>query len=205
MNFKLLTCIFALSCCLSGAALAEDAAPAANPGQAKAASCAACHGIDGNSVNPQWPSLAGQNAQYIAKQLHLFKSGARISPTMQPQAQALSDDDITAVSAYFAAQPLHGLETDKSKFTAGQHLYRGGNRATQVPACLACHGPDGRGNLPANYPSLHGQHATYIAAQLNAYKTGQRTTDLNKIMRDVTANLTADEITAVASYVQGIR
>jgi cytochrome c553 len=209
MNLKLITTLLVSTsmCAILGAsaALAQETASAAPAGQAKAAACAACHGIDGNSVNPEWPSLAGQHPSYIAKQLRLFKSGARPSSVMVPQAQPLSEQDIDDLSTYFAAQPQKGLEADKAKVALGQRIYRGGNAATKVPACLACHGPDGRGNLPANYPAIRGQQATYVSAQLNAYKAGQRTTDLNKIMRNVTASMSADEIAAVASYVQGIR
>lgn len=214
MNLKLIAITCALTWACSGAASAEESAAVATAsqpnaqaaaGQAKAATCGACHGIDGNSVNPEWPSLAGQHASYIAKQLRLFKSGARASATMAPLAQALSEQDMDDVAAYFSAQSLHGLEAEKSKVALGQRIYRGGNSANKVPACLACHGPDGRGNLPANYPAIRGQRAPYVIAQLNAYKSGQRTTDANKIMRDVAASLSADEIAAVASYVQGIR
>ena len=205
MKAKLIATTFALTwLCTGSLALAEGSASA---GQAKAATCGACHGMDGNSVNPEWPSLAGQHAQYIVKQLHAFKSGARQNPTMAPMAMGLSDQDMEDVAAYFASQTVKGKEADKSKVAAGQKLYRGGNTASKVPACLACHGPDGRGNPGAGYPSIRGQHSVYVAAQLNAYKSGTRTTDAtnNKMMREIAAGLSADDIAAVASYVQGIR
>jgi cytochrome c553 len=158
-------------------------------------------------VNPEWPSLAGQHAQYIVKQLKAFKGGTRQNPTMAPMAMGLSDQDMEDVAAYFASQTPRGLEADKSKVALGQKLYRGGNANTKIAACIACHGPSGSGNPPAGYPSLRGQHSVYVAAQLNAYKSGQRKTDApnNKMMQDVAANLSADEIAAVASYVQGLR
>jgi cytochrome c553 len=206
MNPKLLATSFAALSflCTGGVALAEGNATA---GQAKTATCAACHGVDGNSSNPEWPSLAGQHAQYIVKQLKAFKGGTRQNPTMAPMAMGLSDQDMEDVAAYFSSQTARGGEADQSKITLGQKLYRGGNTNTKVAACIACHGPTGRGNPAAGYPSIRGQHSVYVMAQLNAYKSGQRTTDAinNKMMRDETANLSADEIAAVASYVQGLR
>jgi len=174
-------------------------------GQTKATTCVACHGVDGNSVNPEWPSIAGQHAEYIVKQLQAFKSGARKNDLMTPMSLPLSSQDMEDLAAHFAAQPPRGLEADKSKVEPGQRLYRGGNAKTQTPACIACHGPNGRGNPPAAYPSISGQHAAYIAAQLNAYKKGARTTDATKAMNEIAAKLSDEEIQAVASYVQGLR
>jgi cytochrome c553 len=177
----------------------------ATAGQAKAATCVACHGVDGNSVNPEWPSLAGQHAQYVVKQLKAFKNGARKSDVMTPMAMGLSEQDMEDLGAYFAAQTGRGLEADKSKVEVGQRLFRGGKAANQTPACIACHGPSGRGNPMAQYPSIRGQHATYVSAQLNAYKKGTRTTDPTKAMNEIAAKLSEEEIQAVASYVQGLR
>jgi cytochrome c553 len=209
MNAKLIATSFALSLlCIGGAARAENAiVGSAEAGQAKSATCAACHGVDGNSANPEWPSLASQHAQYIVKQLKAFKAGTRQNPTMAPMAMGLSEQDMADVAAYFSAQSKRGLEADQSKVTLGQKLYRGGNTTTKVAACIACHGPDGRGNPTAGYPSIRGQHSVYVVAQLNAYKSGQRKTDAsnNKMMQEETANLTADEIAAVAAYIQGLR
>jgi cytochrome c553 len=213
--FGVLTMKFKLPVHLAALALASFAAGAAQAqatgkgsaeaGQAKSATCVACHGVDGNSVNPEWPSIAGQHPTYIVKQLKAFKAGARQNALMSPMAQALSDQDMEDLAAFYASQTARGGEADKSKVEAGQKLYRGGNAASAVAACIACHGPNGRGNEPAGYPSIRGQHAKYVEMQLNAYKSGQRSTDLNKMMRDVAAKLTADEIAAVASYVQGLR
>src|SRR5882724_6114925 len=173
MNAKpIAVCALLLLC--AGVAGAEGNATA---GQAKAATCAACHGADGNSSNPEWPSLAGQHASYIAKQVHAFKGGARQNPIMMPMVANLSDQDISDIASFFESQAARGLEADKGKVELGQRLYRGGNTKTQLPACLACHGPAGRGNPAAMYPSIRGQHATYLVAQLNAYRKGERTTD----------------------------
>jgi cytochrome c553 len=203
MNRKpLAACLFAMSMLGAGAAFADAAA-----GQAKAGVCVACHGVDGNSVNPEWPTLAGQHQSYLVKQLKAFKSGTRVNALMTPIVAPLNEQDIEDVAAYFAAQSARGLEADNGKAAAGQRIYRGGNAEQRVAACIACHGPSGAGNPLAGYPAIRGQHAVYVAAQLKAYQEGKRETDKanNNMMRDVTAHLTAEEIAAVASYVQGLR
>jgi cytochrome c553 len=187
------------------AATPATAAGSAEAGQAKAVVCAACHGIDGNSLNPEWPSLAGQNATYIARTLQAFKNGERSNVLMSAQAASLGDQDIQDLAAYFSSKTRRPGAADPNTVTAGERLYRGGNKETGVGACLACHGPTGAGNGPAGYPSIAGQHATYVAAQLRAYRAGQRTSDLNQMMRNNVARLTDAEIDAVASYVQGLR
>lgn len=182
------------------------AAGSAEEGQAKAATCSACHGMDGNSLNPEWPSLAGQHQSYIVKSLQSFKSGARQNVLMSGMAMPLTDDDIEDLAAYYSAQKLTGRVADPALVSAGERLYRGGNKETSVPACLACHGPTGQGNPAAGWPSIAGQHAAYSAAQLTAYRAKQRTTDGDtQMMRNVAATLTDDEIKAVASYIQGLR
>jgi len=210
MNLKLpaaLPAILLTTFAAMGLHTSAQAEGNATTGQTKAATCVACHGVDGNSVNPEWPSLAGQHSQYIVKQLKAFKGGARKSDTMAPMAMGLSEQDMEDVAAYFASQTARGLEADKSKVALGQKLYRGGNANTKTAACIACHGPNGNGNPTAGYPTIRGQHSVYVVAQLNAYKSGARSTDIinNRMMHDVAANLSAEEIAAVASYVQGLR
>ncbi len=181
------------------------AAGSKEAGQAKAATCSACHGMDGNSLNPEWPNLAGQGEVYIVRQLKAFKAGQRQNVLMSPMAAILSDEDMADLAAYFSSQTVRGGEADPSKFKAGQRVYRSGKVNEQVMACAGCHGPDGRGNAPAGFPAIHGQHATYVAAQLRAYKSGARTTDPNQMMRNIAASLSEDEIDAVASFIQGLR
>lgn len=189
-----------------GLAAPAMAAGDAAAGQAKAITCAACHGVDGNSLNPEWPSLAGQHESYTIKQLQAFKSGARQNVLMSGQAMALSDQDMADLAAYFAGQKPARKTADPALVKAGEQIYRGGNKETGAPACLACHGPDGLGNITAAWPQVSGQHATYTAAQLAAYRSGQRSTDGDtQIMRNVAARLTDDEIKAVASYIQGLQ
>lgn len=174
-------------------------------GQAKSVTCMACHGADGNSPNPEWPSIAGQHAGYIEQQLKLFRSGERQNALMSPMAMILSDEDIADLSAYFSSQTARGGEAEPSKVAAGQRTYRAGNASNGLMACTACHGPSGRGNPLANYPAIQGQHAVYVAAQLRAYRAGERGTDQNQMMRNVAALLSDEEIDAVASFIQGLR
>jgi cytochrome c553 len=181
------------------------AAGSVEAGQAKSATCGACHGMDGNSLSPEWPNLAGQHAAYIESQLKAFKSGERQNDLMSPMAMILSDEDMADLSAYFAAQKARGGETEPSKLALGQRVFRAGNVEKGLIACAGCHGPSGRGNPLAGYASIQGQHATYVANQLRAYKSGARGTDPNQMMRNVAALLSEEEIEAVASYVQGLR
>jgi cytochrome c553 len=192
------------------AAAQEGAAAAAegsvDAGRTKSVTCAACHGVDGNSVTPDWPMLAGQHASYIVRQLQAFKNGERTDVTMKPFADLLSDQDMLDVAAYFAAQTPTPKGADPTLVGLGQQIYRGGVPARGVAACIACHGPEGNGNPLAAYPRVSGQHAAYVTKQLNAYASGDRRTDveLNQMMRNVAGQLFEDEIRALASYVQGL-
>jgi len=179
-------------------ALAQDA-------KTKAAACGACHGPDGNSVNPEWPTLAGQHPTYVVAQLHAFKDGARKDPNMNAMAAPLSDQDMTDLAGYFASQTLKVPSVDAETASAGAKLYRGGNAETGVPACMACHGPNGAGNAAADYPAVRGQHAKYTTLQLNAYKSGARTTDPKSIMRTIAARMSSEEIDAVSKFMEGLR
>jgi cytochrome c553 len=175
-------------------------------GRAKAATCAACHGIDGNSVTPDWPMLAGQHASYIVNQLRAFKNGERTDVTMKPFADMLSEQDMLDVAAYFAAQKPIPKGADPSLVTLGQQIYRGGVPERGVPACIACHGPEGAGNPLSAFPRVSFQHAAYTTKQLNAYASGERRSDVefNQMMRNVAELLFEDEIRALASYTQGL-
>ena len=182
-------------------------------GATKAAVCSACHGPNGNSVNPEWPKLAGQSAVYVAEQLRLFRSGVRSNPIMQPLAASLSDQDISDLAVYFEAQTPAGLEADPSYWQMGAALYLRGDRAHEVPACVACHGPVGRGNLAAGYPALRAQQSVYVIKQLNEYASGARYQGANPqsasrngtMMFTLAKRLSAEQIRDVASYVQGMR
>lgn len=178
----------------------------AEAGESKALTCGACHGADGNSVNPEWPSLAGQHALYAYKQLQAFKSGARVNALMSGQAMMLSDEDMRDLAVYFEAQTRAARAVaDPATVDRGEALYRGGDEESGASACIACHGPNGTGNPAANYPSIAGQYAVYTAKQLRDYASGARSTDgPTKVMRDIASRLSAEDIEAVASYVQGL-
>jgi cytochrome c553 len=185
----------------AGPAAAGDAALGAQ----KAAVCGACHGMNGSSVNPEWPNLAGQPEPYVVAQLQQFKQGARANPLMTPMAAPLSEQDMKDLGAHFSQQTPAGLEADPSTWKAGEKLYRGGDAARGIPACIACHGPQGRGNGPARYPALRAQHAVYAYNQLKAFASGGRKSSGNDIMQVVASRLTDDEMRALASYAQGLR
>ena len=188
------------------AAQVVSAEGSADAGKAKSMTCAGCHGVDGNSVNPEWPSLAGQHAVYTARQLAAFKDGSRSNPLMSAQAMMLSDQDMQDLAAYFAAQKLTAKTVaDAETVDRGRSIFQGGDAAKGVTACLACHGPTGAGNGPAGYPAIAGQHAVYAAAQLRAYASGDRKTDAPaKMMRDIASRLSEEDIKAVTSYIQGL-
>jgi cytochrome c553 len=179
----------------------------AEAGQARSVTCAACHGPNGNSANPGWPSLAGQNAPYILKQLEAYKSGSRTDPLMTGQAMPLSEQEMRDLAVYYAGQTVAPkVVAAQESLDKGEALYQGGDSENQVAACLACHGPTGRGNPAAAYPMLKGQHATYTAAQLRNYANGQRKSDgPTRVMREIAAHLKEDDIVAVASYIQGLK
>jgi cytochrome c553 len=179
----------------------------ADAGQGKAAVCAACHGVDGNSVVPNWPKIAGQHADYLERQIGLIKSGNRPVPEMVGIVVSLSDQDIADLAAYFSLQTKTAGLTDETLLANGEMLYRAGNPETDVPACMSCHGPAGEGNPLAGYPSLAGQHSVYSEKMLKGFRTGLTWGDddaSSKIMADVTKRLTDDEIKAVSSYIQGL-
>lgn len=205
MKFKLPALVLAPLGALFAIAGVAAAKGSAEAGQTKTATCVACHGLDGNSVNPEWPTIAGQHEQYTLKQLKAFKTGVRQNVLMSPMATPLSEQDMEDLAAYYATQTAKGLEADRSKVQLGQQVYRGGGKEAGIPACIACHGPDGKGNPAASYPSIRGQHATQVALQLRAYKKHERTTDQNEMMRDIAVTLSDEQIDAVAAYVQGLR
>ena len=194
---------------LAGAALVltgvfsgpATAAGDAEAGKAKSGVCAACHGANGNSANPQWPSLAGQHASYIIAQLQYFKSGQRENVLMSSQAVGLSDEDMADLAAYYAGLPLEVPGAVEAAVESGESVYRGGNGNTGLSACIGCHGPAGRGNPGAAMPAIGGQHATYTTSTLKAYRSGER---VNAMMNGIAKRLTDAEIEALAGYLQGL-
>ena len=191
-------------------------APAGGPDLTRAQTiakevCAACHGADGNSAISANPSIAGQPAEYITLQLAHFKSGLRVNPVMQSMAAPLQPDEMKALGVYFSRQQPKGQAAkDAALVTAGQKLYRGGDAAAGIPACAACHAPNGAG-IARNYPRLAGQYAEYTYAQLKAFKAGERGADKDgkdtngMIMGTVAGRMSDAQMKAVAEYTSGLR
>lgn len=183
------------------------AAGDAAAGKEKAAQCAACHGMDGNSVVAMWPKLAGQHAAYIERHLALIQSGARQVPEMAGIAAGLTQQDMADLAAYYAGQQISPGVADPALLELGQRIYRAGIAKREVPACMGCHGPAGEGNPLAGYPALAGQHAAYTANMLTRYEDGQdygEDDEASQMMTEVTDTLLAEEIEALASYIQGL-
>jgi cytochrome c553 len=195
----------------AAAAPAAEATAALKPGDAtagaaKAAVCGACHGMDGNSSDPQYPKLAGQHASYIVRQLTNFKGNVRQNPIMLGMASPLSEQDMRDVGAFFATKSSLPGVADQALVEQGQKLYREGDTARGIPACMACHSIDGRGNPGAMYPQLTSQHAQYIEATLKAWHDGTTWGDdaHAQIMPAIAKKLDAKDMAALASYVEGL-
>lgn len=193
---------------------ASEKAPAkADPTKAKPIAesvCVGCHGADGNSPAAPNPNLAGQGADYLAKQMSNFKSingkpALRDNAIMAGMAAGLSDDDIKNLAAYFSQQKLKPATAKDEKLVAeGQKLWRQGDFSKGVPSCAGCHGPTGAG-LPAQYPALAGQYADYTEDQLKKFRLDERANDAEKVMRTIAAKLSDRQMKAVAEYAAGLR
>ena len=191
--------------CIAVSAHAQTGDP--NAGRTKSATCAACHGADGNSVTPEWPSLAGQSEAYTVRQLQAYRDMQRGDVGMQQFAMTLSDQDMRDIGAYYETQTLLPKGADPELVELGQRIYRGGIPERGIAACIACHGPSGHGNPMAAYPKINGQHAPYLEKTLNEYASGVRSSDAdkNQMMRNVAELLLEDEIVALSSYIQGLQ
>ena len=201
---KVFICVSFMSLLFASFANAGDA----ELGKAASGLCAACHGADGNSVNPVWPKLAGQHEEYTARQLSLFKSGERKATVMGGMVAGLSEADMHNLGAYFASQKSTIGSADENLVELGKALYQGGQTKMKIPACMSCHGATGKGNPLSGYPVLAGQHAAYTEQRLKDYRAGEKIAnddDVNgQIMADVAKYLSDEEIKAVASYIQGL-
>jgi len=195
---------------------ADSLVGSADAGASKAAVCTACHGVNGNSVNPEWPNIAGQNAAYVREQLAMIRDGKRVNLLMQPIVKDMTDQDFADIAVYFAAQTPAGLESDPSYWKAGEALYKSGDASRNIPACTACHGPSGQGNAGAGYPALRAQHSVYTVKQLQDYLTKNRYRDSadasvvnatrnSAMMTTIAARLSPEDIRNLASYLQGLR
>ncbi|MEL7536356.1 MAG: c-type cytochrome [Pseudomonadota bacterium] len=205
MKRSLLTALFGLF--LAAPAFASSLVDGdGDAGKGKSITCAACHGAAGNSINPEWPSLAGQNAKYIVAQLYAFREGHRNNVLMTSQAMILDEDGINDLAVYYEGLAPEQLSVaDPALVERGRKLYIAGDGEQQVSACIACHGPGGKGNPASAYPKIGGQHATYTAKSLRDYASGERrSADGNQIMNNIASGLSEDDIVALASYIQGL-
>jgi cytochrome c553 len=182
----------------------------------KNAVCGGCHGPDGNSLVPDFPSLAGQSATYLYLQLRAFQTGSRPSDIMQPQVESLSDQDLKDLAAYYASLSPKATSEPSSQadFDAGRALYVRGDATRGIPPCQGCHGVAAEGvrsaeqrpGRPATawhtYPTLAGQQAGYVVAQLKAYQSGARVDSTNgRIMQVVAQALDENAMQQIAAYV----
>jgi len=186
-------------------------------GKLLTATCAGCHGVDGNSAVPTYPKLAGMGEKYLIDQMKAIKEGkTRQIAVMTGMLATFDDAKMADVAAYYNAQSMQlsgakelqvqansGEKVDALKL--GENTFRAGNAETKTPACTGCHAPDGLGNAPAGFPRISGQHADYIEKQLRDYRAGNRTSDGEaQIMRKVAEHLTDAEIVSLANYIAGL-
>ena len=203
--------VLLLGLLVCGSAFAENAADPfvngnAEAGAAKAATCAACHGPGGNSSNPEWPKLAGQSSKYIYEQLVAFKSATRKQPIMMGQATLLSEQEMRDVAAFFSQQKQQPGVASPDSVKVAEKIFRAGDAKRELPACAGCHGPKGAGNPAAGYARIGGQHATYTTNQLKSFRAGDRNIGTNgQMMTAVASKLTDAEISALASYLNGLQ
>lgn len=213
-------CLFFLFCIIAlGFISTSHAAGNVARGKSKAASCAGCHGKDGNSIAPIFPRLAGQNKAFLIRELSDFKAHLRNDPSMEAFAAGLSNQDIEDISAYFSSQKPIIAKTSEEQYVdedeeipvtpeliaLGATVFQAGNEVTAVAACSACHDPTGSGNTPAGFPVLKGQFLPYLIKSLNDFKEGYRTNDDGAMMRTIAKKMTKEEINAVSAYISNLR
>lgn len=193
-------------------AMAADDAPAllagGDPaaGESLAQSCAGCHGPDGNSPQAEWPNIAGQHAEYLFEQLQAFKAGeARSNPQMAGVVADLDEQGMRDLAAHFSQQPIKIMgANDETLVERGRMIYLGGIPDKGIAACAACHGPRGKGNSAADYPRVGGQWGEYLMAQLQAFRSGERSNDPNSAMGALASEMSDEEIRAVSEYMAGL-
>lgn len=186
---------------LSASLYAEPGDP--ERGKELSTPCIACHQADGNSVNPAWPKIAGKDQGYLFKQLMDYKAGDRSHALMNPQVAQLDEQDMRHLAAYFSTQTTAPGRTsaDEETLALGKQVYFGGNVSEGVAACVACHGPTGKGNPAALFPKMAAQHGAYSLDQLNQFSRGQRANDPGRMMRIVSSRMSEEEMKAVSEYI----
>lgn len=162
-------------------------------------SCFLCHGAQGESTSEAFPRLAGQNAEYVAKQLEAYQSGKRKSSAMTQMVAKLTPDEMLALGKYYEKMSLPREEAKDPQLAAmGRYVYHNGNKFSGVPSCVSCHGMNAEG--AANMPRLATQFSGYIHTQLKSFNKRDRTND-NVVMHVVAEKMTELEMAAVAEYV----
>jgi len=174
-------------------------------GKTKSATCAGCHGNDGNSSIPLNPKIAGQSEAYLLKQLQEFKSKKRDNATMYGMVAGLSDQDMQDLAAYYAGNKTKAGTADETLVTKGEQIYRSGNASKGLSACIGCHGANGKGIPSAKFPALSGQHSDYVISQLKAFSDGSRANDGGSMMQNIAGKMNPADMKAVASYIQGLQ
>lgn len=173
-------------------------------GKSKTLVCSGCHARDGNSNNPLYPILAGQGQAYLSKQLMDFKRGARKESHMTPIVEGVGAADIPDIAAYFAKQVRKPNAVSDKPSEQGKQLFQSGNDARSISACAGCHSADGKGNAALKFPALAGQHADYVSKTLKDFRSKTRNNDQGALMRNIAADLTDQDIAALAAYIAGL-
>ena len=187
------------------ASLVTIGAGNADSGKDKVATCVACHGQDGNSMVGLWPSLAGQNANYLVRQLQHIKSGKRSIAVMAGLLDNFSKEDLSDIAAFYASKNNTIGQVEADKVELGRKLYYSGSLEKGIPACTACHSPKGKGNAPAGYPLLSGQQVDYVTKSLKNYRSGERNNDeSSQMMMAIAYKLDDVEIDALSSFINGL-
>lgn len=197
----------------SAAAVGSDEHPIVDGdperGEELSQSCVACHGAQGNSQSSDWPNIAGQHAGYTYKQLMDYKRGEeRANSQMAGMVAGLSEQDMKDLAVYYENQnhKVVGAGDDRQELVErGRTIYMGGIPHKDVAACIACHGPQGKGNPAADYPIVGGQWAAYLRTQLELYRSGERANDRNRMMRSLAENMSDEDIEAVSEYMAGLK
>ena len=202
-----LTLLFGVGITSNAKALDGDV----SAGKAKSATCAACHGMDGNAPVNIYPKIAGQHADYIYKQLKEFKLGmtsggkeGRMDPVMSGMSMPLTDQDMKDLSLYYASLKMSAGETPQNVVELGEKLFKAGDAQRGIPSCAACHGPRGNGTSLAKFPKISFQHPGYTKMQLEKFRNGIRKNDMNGMMGDIAKKLTDKDIEVLSQYLGGL-
>lgn len=208
ISLVLVASLAAFAGCSSIDRTRETANPKTPPTALAQQVCSNCHGVDGNSVSPNFPNLAAQTRPYLMEQLGAFRKHSRSDPAgfeyMWGLSRSLTDEQIEGLAAYFADKKVRLIayrSGDPTLIDKGQGIFKGGVPEKNIPACETCHGPQGLGN--GQFPRIANQHADYIEKQLMVF---QRTDERPEgaIMKVIAHELTGENMKAVAAYLEAL-